>query len=77
MIQITANKDLFDAWKLIGQRIGNLGAIVQNTMELSEEDLIEWAQIFDACQQDLDALLTQTGEHLTGRDDDDGSADPA
>jgi hypothetical protein len=64
--QIKANKALFDAWQTIGYRIAALSNIVQNDMELTRDDLLEWRDDLVRIEADLDKLTLRTAEHITG-----------
>jgi len=41
-MKIKANEYLFNEWKKLGYEITNLSSMVQNDMEISDEELIDW-----------------------------------
>lgn len=63
--QIKADKNLFSEWQVMGHRIMNLASIVQNDMELTRDDLLEWREDLVRIEADLDKLTLRTAEYLT------------
>jgi gas vesicle protein len=77
-IKVAANEKLFNRWRGLGIRtveLKNLGAIIQNDVEVSEETLIAWKKLaktvkenFDKEKEEFDreftSLMRETLQHI-------------
>jgi len=59
-IYVKANEDLFEKWRSLGVKISNLSAIAQNDMEVTEEQVIEWAEYVKELLNTLLILRNET-----------------
>lgn len=41
-LKVKADKELFDEWNMLVERVRNMNYIVQNDMEMSREELVHW-----------------------------------
>ena len=64
MIAKTGNEKLFHTWEWLGLNVSNLKFIVQNDMDLSEDEIIEWRERCYKIAQDVESLARTTTEHL-------------
>lgn len=53
-MMVRANENLFERWRELGSRIGNLASIVQNDIETTPGQMLEWLGHVDFS---IDALM--------------------
>ena len=71
-VKVTANKELFDAWWLLGERVTQLKGIVQNDMELGSDEYYEWRKEFFQVKNKLIQLGDETKDYILGLKKDQG-----
>ncbi len=59
-MKIIANKELFDRWKSLGLCISHQSSIVQNDMEVSADEIIEWRYMVFSLYRELKQLENDT-----------------
>ena len=64
-VSIKANKSLFDKWLLLSERICNLNNIVQNDMDVSIGELLNWVLELKKCEDGLKELGIETSIYLS------------
>jgi hypothetical protein len=66
-MKIKANEELFDSWKAVAFQISELGTIVQNDMEITNEAFIEWLRRTARTQEVMRRLISSTTKYVTGK----------
>jgi hypothetical protein len=59
-----ANRDLFDSWCVVAERVKGMNAIVQNDMVLSLEELDDYEKQAGLLLLDIATLTRRTLRHL-------------
>jgi hypothetical protein len=65
--KIKADKALFDEWQVMSQRVRSMSAIVQNDMEITITELIEWEWAVTVFEDEFAQLVRRTAKHVKGR----------
>ena len=66
---VKSDKDLFEDWIMLSEKIKLTGAgIVQNDMDLELKDILEWREDIQKLINDILILRTKTFVYMTGGD---------
>jgi hypothetical protein len=63
-----ANRELFDAWLILAERVKGMNSIVQNDMMLSMDTLDEYEKQAGLLLLDIATLTRRTMRHLHSED---------
>lgn len=63
MIQIKANEALFKKWRDLGTYVRMSASIIQNDMEVSEREIIEWSKSMTELIRAIADLRKETMRH--------------
>lgn len=63
MIELMANKELFEKWNLLGRDIQLHRSIAQNDIEVSQEQVDCWFELMTDLQNEFQSLIGETVEH--------------
>lgn len=64
MIKTKGNEDLFNQWQVTGETVKLLSSIVQNDMELSRKDILNFTRQCNEIIEDIKKLKERTVKHL-------------
>jgi hypothetical protein len=67
MIKVEANKEIFDLWQSVSYGVRNLGSIVQNDMELTPEQYMQWVVHVSNTRTLFEALVKKTMDHIEAK----------
>jgi 3-methyladenine DNA glycosylase AlkD len=59
-MKIKSNEKIFNEWKQLGMKISMLSSIVQNDMEISTEEYLEWINLAYKSISNMNKLIEET-----------------
>jgi hypothetical protein len=65
-MKIKASEELFNHWKELGNKISMLGNVVQNDMDVSSLQMIEWATLVMKLEFEYNKLRNDTINYIAG-----------
>lgn len=63
-MKVKASREIFDQWRVLGQRITELATIIQNDREIEFSDITEWSYRANGITYDIVKQIDLTVKHL-------------